>query len=308
MLNESIWIRDIMVTSLVTVSPDDHVLDVIDRLLQAEISGAPVIDNLGMYHGVLSEKSCLDAFSTIVEHTESRCGSEGAPVHASEFMNRRLVTLPPDMDAVKAIEYLLQHRISGAPVVNKQGEYLGVFSESSALKFVISLSYDQLPSSDVAAFMNAGRGRVVNEQTTLERVREIYRCEPHRRLPVLTGDRVVGQISRRDALRAELTRLANHLNSAATDQLANQIGFTDSDAGLTVGHFMDRTAVTIEPDKDLMSAAHIFFSTSARRLPVLENGKLAGQVSRRDVLRAASTLLEPAPEDGPQALYLSSLA
>ena len=46
--------------------------------------------------------------------------------------------------------------------------------------------------------------------------------------------------------------------------------------------FMDTSAKTIGQDVDLLSIAQIFRQTDYRRLPVLNEGKLAGQISRRD--------------------------
>ena len=45
-------------------------------------------------------------------------------------------------------------------------------------------------------------------------------------------------------------------------------------------------AQTVESDTDIYSASEIFVRDGRRRLPVLENGRLVGQISRRDVLRA----------------------
>lgn len=52
-----------------------------------------------------------------------------------------------------------------------------------------------------------------------------------------------------------------------------------------VEQYMTEMAVTISPDTDLYGIAHYFLTKGVRRLPVLERGKLIGQVSRRDVLR-----------------------
>ncbi len=75
-----------------------------------------------------------------------------------------------------------------------------------------------------------------------------------------------------------------------------------------VGAFMDREAMTIEPDTQLLSIAQAFLLTNYRRLPVLdEDGTLMGQVSRRDVLNAAVDSLKTEPVRERSLLYLSAL-
>ncbi len=55
-------------------------------------------------------------------------------------------------------------------------------------------------------------------------------------------------------------------------------------AETTVGALMNELSHTIEPSTDIYSIAAAFVRHRIRRLPVLENGQLIGQVSRRDVL------------------------
>lgn len=75
-----------------------------------------------------------------------------------------------------------------------------------------------------------------------------------------------------------------------------------------VGAFMDRDAMTVPPDTQLLSIAQAFLLTNFRRLPVVEeDGTLVGQVSRRDVLRAAVDSLEIEPAREKSLLYLSAL-
>lgn len=59
----------------------------------------------------------------------------------------------------------------------------------------------------------------------------------------------------------------------------------------TVQHYMSNVMRTITEDADLIDVANIFLTTPFKRLIVLdENGKLTGQVSRRDILRATQKL------------------
>ena len=62
------------------------------------------------------------------------------------------------------------------------------------------------------------------------------------------------------------------------------------DAAETVADLMTRKCITVSPDLDLFGLAHEFVSQRVRRLPVVEEGRLIGQVSRRDALKAAVAL------------------
>ncbi len=55
----------------------------------------------------------------------------------------------------------------------------------------------------------------------------------------------------------------------------------------TVSNYMSNVMKSISVDSDLLNVATVFMSTPYKRLLVMDNkGKLAGQISRRDVLQA----------------------
>ena len=59
-----------------------------------------------------------------------------------------------------------------------------------------------------------------------------------------------------------------------------------------VSNLMFTDVKTISPDTSLVDIAQIFRNEPLRRLPVLQDKKLVGLVSRRDVLRAIDTTLK----------------
>lgn len=120
---------------------------------------------------------------------------------ARDLMTKKLITLRPDQDVFEAISLLLKHRISGAPVVGPGGEFLGVFSEKCCMNFLVQAAHDGLPSSSVRTFMDETPG-TITEETDLLTIAHIFSETPRRRLPVLRDGRLVGQVSRRDVIRA----------------------------------------------------------------------------------------------------------
>ena len=60
----------------------------------------------------------------------------------------------------------------------------------------------------------------------------------------------------------------------------------------TVKHLMTGAGQTISPDLDIYAIAHSFRTRPSRRLPVVDEGVLVGQVSRRDVLVGIETMVK----------------
>jgi len=284
---------DIMVTRLTTLSPETEVLPAISQLVEKRITGAPVVDSSSTYLGVFSERCSLEALVEAAEQFPGFLRGSRAP-HADHVMNTSLVQLDPDLDAIEAIGVLLANRISGAPVVDSDGRFLGVFSEKTSMSVVLGSSYDQRPSSSVRSAMDTDQGRVISADLDLLSICRLFAENHYRRLDVLDGDRLLGQISRRDALQAALG-LAKRLDD-------------DPIHHAHVGQAMDCAARTIEPTLDLLSIATIFQESPYRRLPVLDGNLLAGIVSRRDVLAAARETLATGEKRRAKPLYLSALA
>lgn len=59
-----------------------------------------------------------------------------------------------------------------------------------------------------------------------------------------------------------------------------------SQSGGVVSQYMTEEIDTIDPNADIITLAQYFKEKHRRRLPVVKNGVLLGQISRRDVLRA----------------------
>lgn len=125
-------------------------------------------------------------------------------ITAKQFMVTRLVTLSPEMDVLDGVRMLLKNRISGAPVVDKDGSFLGVFSEKCSMQVLLDAAYDQLPSNQVRAFMDCD-AKTISPETDIWSVAQVFLLTTYRRLAVIDEEgKLIGQVSRRDVLRAAL--------------------------------------------------------------------------------------------------------
>jgi len=50
-------------------------------------------------------------------------------IAAGDIMTKKLVTVSPDDNIYEAIDKLLRNSISGAPVIDKDGQFVGLFTE-----------------------------------------------------------------------------------------------------------------------------------------------------------------------------------
>ena len=57
-----------------------------------------------------------------------------------------------------------------------------------------------------------------------------------------------------------------------------------------VSEHMTRDVHTIEPEMNIFDLAKLFLEAKLRRFPVIKDGKLVGQISQRDVMRACTRL------------------
>jgi CBS domain-containing protein len=120
---------------------------------------------------------------------------------ARDFMAKRLVSVGPDTDIHEAINLLIGEQISGAPVVDATGALVGFLSEKDCFKVSFGCCYYQDRGGRVSDYMTRSV-ITVNADTDIVAVAEMFLKGPYRCFPVVTRDRVVGMISRRETFKA----------------------------------------------------------------------------------------------------------
>lgn len=124
----------------------------------------------------------------------------------SDYMTRDLISFTPEQNITEVIETIIANKISGAPVINRDKELVGIISEKDCLRVILDDVYHNLPPSErnVSNYMSK---KVVTVDDTMDvvEVANLFLNSNFRRYPVVSNGKLVGLVSRRDILRASKT-------------------------------------------------------------------------------------------------------
>ena len=123
-------------------------------------------------------------------------------VKAQDYMCEALITFKPDTDLFEAINALVDNGITGAPVIDSGGKLVGLLSEADCLRAILTLTYHEEEMGGVVGDYMVDEVHTVNYDADIIAVAEEFINNGRRRLPVVKDGKVIGQISRRDILRA----------------------------------------------------------------------------------------------------------
>ena len=144
----------------------------------------------------------------------------------ADVMTRHVVTVAPMTTIADAAGLMLQHRISGLPVVDEKGDLLGIVTEGDLLRrtetgterrhkpwLELLLGPGRLAQEYVdahAQFVSEAMTRdvvSVTPQSPLSEVVRLMERQNVKRLPVLEAGKLVGIVSRANLVQALLNNL-----------------------------------------------------------------------------------------------------
>lgn len=116
---------------------------------------------------------------------------------AWEAMTREVISVKEDIPVIEAMNILVDNNITGLPVVSNDMHLLGIISE----KDMLNLLYHP---RDKPVFVSEVMTREVVRFDEFDDLFEVCEClinNNFRRVPVMSGDKLVGVISRRDIIK-----------------------------------------------------------------------------------------------------------
>jgi CBS domain-containing protein len=137
---------DIMVTDVITVTPESDVAEVATLLLTNHISAAPVVGVEGRLVGIISEGDLIRRGEAGTEHQRpwwlrmlmgrELMAGEFVREHSlrvGDLMTREVVTAEPDASVADIAELLERHRIKRVPIV-RDGRIAGIVSRANLIQ------------------------------------------------------------------------------------------------------------------------------------------------------------------------------
>lgn len=142
-------------------------------------------------------------------------------MHAQDIMTANVITVEPDTSVQEIAKRLIENRISAVPVVERNGRVIGIVSEGDLMRRTESRT-ERHPSwwlfllaapEEIARSYVKTHGRhaadvmthpviSVNEETPIQQIAETLEKRRIKRVPVMSGDKLVGIVSRANLLRA----------------------------------------------------------------------------------------------------------
>jgi len=118
-----------------------------------------------------------------------------------DYMTGDPITVRPETDVHNVISLLLKHQVSGLPVVDDEGNLVGFLSEKDCLDAFLEAEYHESPAALAKDLMSRDVA-TVDPETGIMKTAELFSQKGFHQLPVMQQDRLVGQISRKDVIRA----------------------------------------------------------------------------------------------------------
>lgn len=136
-------IKKVMKTEIHAIGPEATLKEAVAKLFEYNISGLIVVDQQNKPVGVVSEKdiykTLYPSYNDFYNHPESftktekqeKVIQENADLPVKNFMTSEVIKVRPDDPVMKVGALMLAHNIHRLPVVDDDGNLVGVVSRGS---------------------------------------------------------------------------------------------------------------------------------------------------------------------------------
>ncbi len=261
---------------IITITPTQSVKNAMNSMIKNHIRRIPVIHpGSRKLEGMVRTREIVDFLGggprhDIVLHKFG--GNFYAAINepVRTIMLRQFPAGGVYMSIAEAAKFLLSTGVGGAPIVDREGNIVGIISERDFIAYVPPTT-----NTPVSYYMTR---RVITAGPKLS-IREAARRMISwgvRRLPIVEGARLVGILTTVDLIRFFGTsKVFHYMRTNRMDEVLS----------IPVEEIMTEKVLTVAPDTDVGEAAGLMREKECGGLPVVEKSELVGIITEHDMLR-----------------------
>jgi CBS domain-containing protein len=253
-------VKDIMVSKVISVDKDESLKRVLDLMQKYHITKIPVVEDKRFF-GLVTDNVIAYKLGSIRKKSVT-----ASRLHASSVTEKNVVTVAPDDQVKTILKSVGEPGPTMLPVLEK-GKLVGVVTKADLLPLVKS-------REPLESIMHRKLSVITPEDRVIH-ARRVMIDEGIARLPVVEKNRLVGIISDIEIALA----FASLKKSFAVGKQKHQLD------ELTVREIMRSPVIWSTPTSTILEAAKCMMALNVGSLPLLENERLVGMVTRTDLVR-----------------------
>jgi CBS domain-containing protein len=270
----------IMTQKVITCSPTDTFLQIQQLMVKNNISRVVIVDGNNKPVGIITQK---DMINFLVADKSNR-GIED--IKAEEAMTKKLITATRKTTIAKIAKTMATRDISSVIIIEDTGKLEGIVTKTD-----ITAWYSTTKGAfKVQDFMTAKTVTVKPSQSVFL-VASLMAEHDISRIVVVADkeNKPAGIITEADmTMMSRLLKPAKVLKEQTPLIVKGAIGLPKNVHLLTAGDIMTAEPLTVSKDANLTDAAQLMAKHKFSGLPVTEKGKLAGIITKSDIIRAVA--------------------
>jgi CBS domain-containing protein len=243
-----------------TIDKNTSVYQAIALMVKNSVTGLPVVDQTGLV-GLISEKDVLK----LLYDTEFVEGCVG------DYMTTKIFTFNEEDSLVDICRCLMQNNFRRVPVLH-QGRLAGIISRADLIKANKDKfrPHDRQDDSECCSALVAAKEVMKSGLLTVRTSTPIYEA-----MEILATKNVTGLPVVDDYM--------NMLGIVSEKDILGLLYDPDAKPGL-VEEYMTTGVIGFDQNTSLFEICDCLINNNFRRVPILNNGKLVGIISRTDIM------------------------
>ncbi len=267
----------VMVKDVPLLYPTSTIINACERISSSKLRTLPVVNPDKKLLGIINAMDIIGLLSSHVVESYFSSKIEEVSIYdvinieVRQVMRTNPILVPVKTKLSKALEYMIINNLGSIPVVDEEGEFLGLLTEGSIVKLFCNRRFN-VKVSDV----------MTKEVITIDQNRElkdaitIMLLSGIRRLPVLSKDnKVLGVLTWRNVL--DLIGKHYLFEKFKTTSLMDILKIKIKDMKLS-------TPIITNKEEDIGSVASILKERDEDYALVARNNELEGIITERDIL------------------------